>query len=203
MYLSLFLATLCLRCCAWVCSRGGGWGLVSSCCVWASHRSGFSRGRAQALGAWALVIAARGLISCGLLALGHASFSSCGTRSPQLCLDGPRVCRLQYLWCAGSVAVARGPWSRGAVAPQHVGSSRARGPTGVPCPVRWVLIHCSTREAPRVLSSKNHVKGLTLLGNKFYKNCNISKGIDRKSTSDSSTSKHLFYNKCTLQSSAI
>ena len=43
------------------------------------------------------------------------------------------------------------------------------------------------------------MKGLTLLGNKFYKKCNI-KGIDKESTSDSSTYKHLFYNKGTLES---
>ena len=46
--LCLFLAALCLRCCAWVFSRGGEWGLLSSFGVWAYH-GGFSCGRAQAL----------------------------------------------------------------------------------------------------------------------------------------------------------
>ena len=45
------------------------WGLLSSCSAWASHFSGFSCFRAQALGAWLSVVAAFGLSSCtGLVA---------------------------------------------------------------------------------------------------------------------------------------
>ena len=38
-------------------------------------------------------------------------------------------------------------WLTGLVAPQHVGSSRIRDRTHVPCIVRWILNHCTTREA--------------------------------------------------------
>ena len=39
-------------------------------------------------------------------------------------------------------------WHMGLVAPQHVGSSRARAQTGVPSIGRWILNHCATREVP-------------------------------------------------------
>lgn len=48
--------------------------------------------------------------------------------------------------------------------------------------------------------NKNFVEGLALLDTKFYIKCNINKGIDREPTSDSGTYKHLFYNKCALES---
>ena len=35
----------------------------------------------------------------------------------------------------------------GLVAPRHVGSSRTRARTHVPCVGRWILNHCTTREA--------------------------------------------------------
>ena len=48
------------------------------CRVRSSHCGGFSFCGAQALGARASVVAARGLSSCGVWALGRAGFSSCG-----------------------------------------------------------------------------------------------------------------------------
>ena len=36
----------------------------------------------------------------------------------------------------------------GLVVPRHVGSSRTRAQTGVPCIGRWILNHWATREAP-------------------------------------------------------
>ena len=36
----------------------------------------------------------------------------------------------------------------GLIAPQHVGSSRTRDRTHVPCIGRWILNHCATREVP-------------------------------------------------------
>ena len=59
----------------------------------ASHCSGFFCG-AQALGAWASVVATCRISSCDLLFLGHAFFSSCSTGPLELWLMGPRVCRL-------------------------------------------------------------------------------------------------------------
>ena len=54
-----------------------------------------------------------------------AGFSSCGMQA--------------QLWLL---------WPSGLVAPQHVGSSRTRGQTRVPCIGRWILNHYATREVP-------------------------------------------------------
>ena len=53
----------------------------------------------------------------------RTGFSSCGIRA-------------QQLWLAGLVV----PW--------HVGSSRPRAQTHVPCIGRHILNHCATREVP-------------------------------------------------------
>ena len=60
-------------------------------------------------------------------------FSSCSTRAQQLWLAGSRV-QAQQLWCTGLGA----PW--------HVGSSRTRARTHVPCIGRQILNYCATRE---------------------------------------------------------
>ena len=65
----------------------------------------------------------------------HAGFSSCGMWA-------------QQLWLAGCRAQAQQLWHMGLVAPQHVGSSRTRARTRVPCIGRWILNHCATREVP-------------------------------------------------------
>ena len=76
----LFLAALCLRCCAWAFSSCGEQGLlfvvvcgllvaVASLCF-----------RAPALGARASVVVARGLSGCGSRAL-ELRLSSCGARA--------------------------------------------------------------------------------------------------------------------------
>ena len=44
------------------------------------------------------------------------------------------MCGLQQLWCTGLVA------------PRHVGSSRTRAQTRIPCIGRQILNHCTTRE---------------------------------------------------------
>ena len=62
-------------------------------------------------------------------------FSSCGTWA-------------QQLWLAGSRAQVQELWHTGLVAPRHVGSSRTRARTRVPCIGRWILNHCATREVP-------------------------------------------------------
>ena len=53
LFMYLFVAVLGLHCCARACSSCGEPGPPSSCGVWASHCSGFSRCGAQALGTWA------------------------------------------------------------------------------------------------------------------------------------------------------
>ena len=63
----------------------------------------------------------------------HAGFSSCSTWAQQLWLVGFRG---QTQWCMGLVAL----W--------HVGSSRTRNRTCVPCIGRQILNHCVTREVP-------------------------------------------------------
>ena len=58
-------------------------GATLCCGAWASHYGGFSCCRAQALGAWASVVVARGLSSCGSRAL-ERRLSSCGARAQLL-----------------------------------------------------------------------------------------------------------------------
>ena len=67
----------------------------------------------------------------------RTGFSSCGMRA-------------QQLWLTGSRAQAQQLWRTGLVAPQHVGSSRTRHPTRVPCIGRRTLNYCATREARRL-----------------------------------------------------
>ena len=59
-HIYFFLAALVLHCCAWTYSSYELW-LISSCGVWASHCSGFSCCRAQALGEWSSGVVAHGL----------------------------------------------------------------------------------------------------------------------------------------------
>ena len=66
-----------------------------------------------------------------------------------------QVCGLQWSWRVSSVVVAHGLraqaqwlWRTGLVAQWHVGSSRTRARTHVPCTGRWILNHCTTKEAP-------------------------------------------------------
>ena len=66
---------------------------------------------------------------------------------------------LQQLCLAGSRAQAQQLWRTGLVAPQHVGSSRTRARTRVPC-IGWrILNHCTTREARGTLSNPSHGPG--------------------------------------------
>ena len=51
----------------------------------------------------------------------------------------------------GSRAQAQQLWRTGFVAPWHVGSSRTRARTRVPCIGRWILNHCTTKEVPSVI----------------------------------------------------
>ena len=57
-----------------------------------------------------------------------------------------QVRRLQQLWLAGSRAQAQQLWCTGLAAPRHMGSSRTRDQTRVPCIGRQILNHCTTRE---------------------------------------------------------
>ena len=64
----------------------------------------------------------------------RTGFSSCGTRA-------------QQLWLAGSRAQAQQLWRTGPAAPRHVGSSRTRARTRVPCIGGRIPNHCAIREA--------------------------------------------------------
>ena len=72
---------------------------------------------------------------CGVQALGHTSFSSCGTWAQELWFPGSRA-QAQQLRCTGLAA----PW--------HMASSRARDQICVSVIGRWILYCCATREAP-------------------------------------------------------
>ena len=65
----------------------------------------------------------------------RVGFSSCGTWARQF-------------WLSGSRAQAQQLWRTGLGAPWHVGSSRTRARTRVPCTGRQILNHCTTREVP-------------------------------------------------------
>ena len=71
----------------------------------------------------------------------HAGFSSCGAQASQC--GGFSCCRARALGAWTSVVVASG-----LVALWHVGSSRTRARTRVPCIGRRILNHCATREVP-------------------------------------------------------
>ena len=60
---------------------------------------------------------------------------------------GLQTCRLQQLWLVGCRAQAQQLWHTGLVPLRHVGSSRTRARTCVPCIGRQILNHCATREA--------------------------------------------------------
>ena len=78
-------------------------------------------------------------------------FSSCGTWAQQPWLTGSRA-QAQQLWRTSSVAL------------RHVGSSRTRARTRVPCIGRRILNHCATREAPEYfLRIEMGVAGMNIL----------------------------------------
>ena len=58
--------------------------------------------------------------------------------------------RAQQLWLAGSRAQAQQLWCTGLAALRHVGSSRTRAWTCVPCIGRQIPNHCATREVQYV-----------------------------------------------------
>ena len=100
-----------------------------------------------------LFLAALGLHCCA------QAFSSCGewgllftvvrglliAVASLVAEHGLQARRLQQLWLTGSRAQAQQLWRTGLVAPRHVGSSRTRARTCVPCIGRRILNHCTTR----------------------------------------------------------
>ena len=81
----------------------------------------------------------------------HAGFSSCGMQA-------------QQLWLAGCRAQAQQLWRTSLVATRHVGSSRTRAQTCVPCIGRRILNRCATREEPVIfLSSYFFFRRVTIL----------------------------------------
>ena len=95
-----------------------------------------------------LILFIFGCVGPSLLCMGFlqssGGFSCCGAQALGV--------RAQQLWHAGSRGQAQQLWRTVLVSPQHVGSSRTRDRTCVPCIGRWILIHCATREVPIHLS---------------------------------------------------
>ena len=77
LFIYLFMAVLGLRCYVWAFLQLRRAGATLRCGARASHCGGFSCCGARALGAWASVVVAPRLSSCGLWALEHR-LSSCG-----------------------------------------------------------------------------------------------------------------------------
>ena len=70
----------------------------------------------------------------------------------------------------GSRAQAQDLWHTGLIALHHVGSSRTRDRTHVPCIGRWILNHWTTREAPAgAFSKETYLRDTKFLhGNEHY-----------------------------------
>ena len=81
----------------------------------------------------------------------HGLFPSCGWPG-LLSSCGVRASHCGGFSCCGAQALGALVWKlwlRRLVATRHVGSSQIRDWTGVPCIARWILNHCTTREASR------------------------------------------------------
>ena len=80
------------------------------------------------------------------------AFSSCGEQGPLfIAVRGPLTIAASRYGAQAPDAQAQYLWLTGLVAPRHVGSSRTRARTIVPCIGRQTLSHCATREAPMCL----------------------------------------------------
>ena len=92
-------------------------------------------------------------VCTGCLLLCAWAFSSCGEGGySSLQCAGFSLQWLLLLQSMGSRVQAQELWCTGLVAPRHVGSSRTRARTRVPCIGRWILNHCATKEAPAMMS---------------------------------------------------
>ena len=87
---------------------------------------------------WCAGFSLRWLLLLRSMGSRHTGFSSCGMGLSS-CGSWALECRLSS--CG----------SRGSVAPRHVGSSRTRARTRVPCIGRWILNHCATRQVPKCI----------------------------------------------------
>ena len=67
--------------------------------------------------------------------------------TPHRCARASHCCGLSRCGAQAPDAQAQQLWLTGPIAPRHVGSSRTRARTHVPCIGRQTLNHCSTREA--------------------------------------------------------
>ena len=127
----------------WVFVAGHGLSLVVVSGGYSSlHCAGFSL-------QWLLLLQSTGSRRTG--------FSSCVTGAQQLWLTGSRV-QAQQLWRTGLVA------------PRHVGSSRIRDRTRVPCIGRRFLNHCATRQVPTVLVLSQGWQTFSLKVDFFFSN---------------------------------
>ena len=86
-------------------------------------------------------------LCCGAQASHCGGFSCCGARALERRLSSYGTLT-QQLWLAGSRVQAQQLWRTGLVALRHVGSSRTRARTCVPCIGRQFLKQCATREVP-------------------------------------------------------
>ena len=100
-------------------------------------------------------------LRCGAQASHCGGFSCCGAWGLECRLSSCGTWA-QQLWLMGSRAQAQQLWRTGLVAPWHVGSSRTRARTHVPCIGRRILNHCATREAPQALLNSQLFSCLSL-----------------------------------------
>ena len=125
-----------------------------------------------------LFLAALGLRCCA------QAFSSCSEQAPLFAA----VCGLLLLQSTGSRLAgfsscstrAQSLWRTGLVAPRHVGSSRTRARSHVPCIDRRILNHCATREA--LLCGFTSRAGSSLCGKDGSKNLSAKPYQQKEST---------------------
>ncbi|KAJ8794192.1 hypothetical protein J1605_003338 [Eschrichtius robustus] len=72
----------------------------------------------------------------------------------------------------------------GLVAPRHVGSSRTRARTCVPCIGRWILNRCATREAPFLICSQLEGGSGTWAGSSLRRTLSFILGMTGKAKPD-------------------
>ena len=95
-------------------------------------------------------------LRCGARASHCGGFSCCGAQALGVWASVVVARGLSSCGLVGSRAQAHQLWRTDLVAPRHVGSSRTRARTRVPCIGRQILNHCTTKEAAeRILNREN------------------------------------------------
>ena len=130
-------------------------------------------------------------LRCGVRASHCGGFSCCRAWALEHRLSNCDT-RAQQLWLTGSRMQAQQLWSMGLVSSRHVGSSRTRAQTSVPCIGRWILNHCATGEVPCFLYTSAKTTYHYRLNAEGDVRIQLSIKLDIKKTSENVTFYGLF-----------